>query len=102
PVHPRIENTGAADGTALLERAGNRTLARGTTAGEIGLLSRAQNPSAARPRAPANAWVRRNRHDHLENRSRRNAALSREHESIRLGRKFGRGRELDRSSRYYD
>ena len=81
---------------------GNRALARRPTAGEISLLSRAQNPSAARSRAPANARVRRNRHDYLENRSRRNAALSREHSFVCPGRKFGRGREPDRSSRYHD
>src|SRR5438132_8850238 len=98
----RIEDNGAAVGTALLDSAGNCALARRPTAGEKCLLSGAQNPSAARSRAPANARVRRNRHDYLENRSRRNAALSREHSLIRLGGKFGRGREPDRSSRYYD
>src|SRR5947208_2527876 len=69
---------------------------------EISPLSRAKKPSAARSRAPANARVRGNRHNHLENGPRRNAALSREHSFVCPGRKFGRGREPNRSSRYHD
>jgi cystathionine beta-lyase/cystathionine gamma-synthase len=72
----RVENAGAANGTALLKRTGNRALAGGTRAGKIGPLSRTENTSAARSRAPANARVWRDRHDYFKNRPRRNAALS--------------------------
>src|SRR5207248_9842702 len=89
----KSENARLANGTSLRERARNRTLARRTTTGRKGDISRVEIPSPTRSRPDSDARFWRNGLDRFENRSRRNKTISGKHSSVRAGGKFGRRRK---------